>query len=87
MPADARPKQVMQVILKRDRVGNWFAVVQIELPDPSSADKPLLRSVGIDMGLSKFHALSTGELVENPRWYRKGETKLVRLQKMREMTP
>lgn len=81
IPDDAKIKQV---VLKRDKVGNWFAVFQIELPDPVPTEEPvILRSVGIDMGLASFLALSTGELIDNPRWYRQGEAKLAKLQKMR----
>lgn|SRR5574343_93177 len=80
LPDDAKPKQV---VLKRDKAGNWFAIVQIEMPDPLPTEKTVLRSVGIDMGLEVFLALSTGEMIDNPRWYRKGADKLAKLQKMR----
>jgi putative transposase len=37
-------------------------------------------AVGIDLGLLHFATLSTGETIENPRYYRKGEKRLVKLQ-------
>ena len=72
-------------ILKRDKLGHWFVVFQLEFPDKEFpiSDKP---SVGIDMGLETFAALSTGRLVENPRWFRMAEKKLATLQKRRART-
>ncbi len=37
-------------------------------------------AVGIDVGLLHFATLSTGETIENPRYFRKGEKKLEQLQ-------
>jgi putative transposase len=73
---------IKQVILKRDRVGNWHAVFQVELPDIEPASGPT-QSVGIDMGLEVFAALSTGEMIDNPRWFRVSEKKLAILQRKR----
>jgi len=56
----------------------WFVVFACEVEL-----KPLEKShvaVGIDLGLLHFATLSTGETIENPRYYRKGEMKLERLQ-------
>jgi putative transposase len=39
-------------------------------------------SVGIDLGLLHFATLSTGETIENPRYFRKGEKKLEKLQQV-----
>lgn len=56
---------ILQVVLKRS--GNkWYANLQIELPDPILIEREE-NSVGIDMGLSNLLALSTGELLDNPR--------------------
>ena len=79
IPDDAKIKMV---VLKRDKVGNWYAVFQIEVLDACLAvrDEP---AVGIDMGLEHFAALSTGELVDNPRWFRQAEEKVATLQRRR----
>jgi len=60
--------KIKMAILKRDRVGNWYIIFQVELPD---VDIPLRDgpAVGIDMGLTHFATLSTGEMIENPRWF------------------
>ena len=79
LPDDAKIKMV---ILKRDKLGNWYASLQLELPDPEPADI-MGPDVGIDMGLSSFATLSTGEQVDNPRWFRASEEKLAVLQRLR----
>jgi len=73
---------IKMVILKRDRVGNWYVIFQVELPDIdiSLRDEP---AVGIDMGLTHFATLSTGEMIENPRWFREAEEQLALLQRKR----
>jgi putative transposase len=74
--------QIKMDILKRDRVGNWYAVFQVELPNPQAA----VRSgpaVGVDMGLVQFLTLSTGEIIDNPRWFRENEETLGLLQRRR----
>jgi putative transposase len=80
----------MKVKLHRDRQGTiktctikregtcWYVVFSCEvkqhiLPVSDSV-------VGIDLGLLHFATLSTGETIENPRYFRKGAQKLARLQ-------
>lgn len=58
----------------QDRRGNWFLNVVIEVDDRKA--RPILNAVGIDLGLKEFAALSTGEKIDNPRYYRTLETKL-----------
>lgn len=79
LPADA---DIKMAVLKRDNLGRWFVVFQLEMPDsePASSDLP---EVGLDVGLETFAALSTGELIENPRWLRAAESKLATLQRQR----
>jgi putative transposase len=74
--------QIKMVVIKRDNLGNWFATFQVELPDVEPLTTPT-QSVGIDMGLEYFATLSTGEAIENPRWFRASEERLAKLQKMR----
>jgi len=56
----------------------WYVVFACEVeaePLPVSHE-----AVGIDLGLLHFATLSTGETIENPRYFRKGEKKLQALQ-------
>src|ERR1700692_1735298 len=47
-----------------DARGHWFLNIVVKLPD--TPIRALQRSVGIDLGLEEFAALSTGEKIENP---------------------
>jgi putative transposase len=59
--------------------GKWFVSIVAERP---IARKPKRTEVvGVDVGLSTFATLSTGEKIKNPRWFRRGERKLARLQR------
>ena len=79
IPDDAKIKMV---ILKRDKLGNWYVCLQLELPDPEP-DDIMDPKVGLDMGLLSFATLSTGEQLDNPRWFRAAEAKLAVLQRHR----
>jgi len=59
--------------------GKWFASLCQEVeaePLPPSEE-----AVGIDVGLKTFAALSNGEFLENPRFFRKDEKALVKAQR------
>ncbi|CAN7776008.1 transposase [Variovorax sp. LjRoot290] len=58
----------------RDARGNWFLNVCIELPDV--APREIATGVGIDLGLKSFATMSTGEVIDNPRHFRRLEEAL-----------
>ena len=67
-----------EVTLKKTARG-WYCFIVCEVPDtlkcvPQSA-------CGIDVGTLDFLTISDGEKVPNPRFYRKSERKLVKLQR------
>jgi putative transposase len=65
---------------KRD--GNaWYVIFALELPDVIPAPHPGL-AVGIDVGLNSLVALSDGQTMDNPRWYRSTEAKLAHAQRI-----
>lgn len=77
IPSDAKIKHA---VVKR--VGErWYVCLMIELPDPGPRQSLTGSQVAIDVGLKSLAALSTGELVENPRWLRKNLIKLRKLQR------
>ena len=64
--------QVKTCIIKRD-ADQWYVCFSCEVEAeslPASDD-----AVGIDLGLLHFATLSTGETIENPRHYRRGQKK------------
>jgi putative transposase len=62
------------VTLKRE-AGHWYAAFSCDKV-PAHAYPPATSEVGIDMGLESFATLSTGEKIDNPRWYREAEARL-----------
>jgi len=70
------------VTLTRSRTGKWYACFSCEVepsPLPSTAEV-----VGVDVGLASFATLSTGVEIENPRFYRRDEADLKRVQKLKD---
>ncbi len=58
---------------------HWYAVFTCEIGKP----EPLAVSyedVGIDLGVTHFAALSTGEFIDHPRYFRHAEKKLAKAQ-------
>ena len=77
VPGEAKIKHA---VIKR--VNNrWFVCLMLELPQPEPKYTANRRQVGIDIGLKTLAALSTGELIDNPRWLRESLAKLRRLQR------
>jgi len=70
---------VKSVIVKREKSGKWFAVMQVE--DEPEPLPPTDSQVGIDVGIKYFLSDSDGNQVENPRFYEKTLEKIAKLQK------
>jgi putative transposase len=73
---------IKQVVIKRTATGEWYATFQIDLPEVT-VERHAGPAVGIDLGLEHFAALSTGELVPNPRWFRESQAALAQTQRRR----
>lgn len=65
---------VKHVVLKKS-LGKWYVYLQVEVPysEPPIHQGP---AVGIDMGLKSLLALSDGQLIDNPRWFRASQRRL-----------
>ena len=73
---EGKPKPVC---IRRTPTGKWFATISCEIeldPLPKSDEV-----VGIDVGLSSFATLSTGEQIANPRFFREEEKALAKAQR------
>jgi putative transposase len=60
----------------KDRKGNWFLNIVIDVATVAPGARQLVRGVGIDLGLKDFATLSTGEKIEAMRIYRGAEQAL-----------
>ena len=66
--------KIKHVVVKRD-LDRWYVCFQVEIPKPEIVERDK-NEVGIDMGLLSLLALSDGALIDNPRWFRSGKSKL-----------
>lgn len=65
---------VIKTMMIKREAGRWFAVFACEIePSPLSFNP---NTVGVDVGLTSFAVLSTGETIDNPRHYRRAERSL-----------
>jgi len=74
--------QIKTVTVRRAATGKWFVSFSVEtegcrLP-PSDA------AVGVDVGLASFATLSNGEKIANPRFLRRDEADLKRVQRRKD---
>ena len=71
--------KITTVTVSRDASGRYFVSL---LCDDSVAAKPAAQGlVGIDLGLTHFAILSSGEKIASPNTFRRNETKLAKLQR------
>ena len=77
------PENINQVTITRTTANNYYASILIE-----EEINPIIitefndtNTVGIDMGLVHFYTNSEGNTLENPRFYRKDEKKLAKIQR------
>lgn len=70
---------VTTVTVSKDCAGRYF--VSMLCTDHVQAKTPVSAKVGIDLGLSHFAILSTGEKIAAPNTFRKNEEKLAKLQR------
>jgi putative transposase len=65
--------------IRRTATGKWFVCFCCEV-GPEHLE-PSAEKVGIDVGLKVFAALSNGEFIENPRFFRRDEKALAKAQR------
>lgn len=67
------------LIIRRHSTGKWYACFLCEV---ESSPMPISeKAVGIDVGLTHFATLSTGETIPNPRFFRIDEKALAKAQR------
>lgn len=71
--------QVKTLTIQRDSVGNWYACFSCEVEPRPLPPSPFV--VGLDVGLTHFATLSTGEKIDNPRFFRTAEKALAKAQR------
>lgn len=70
---------IKTVTITRSATGKWFACFSVEIEAVPLG--PCATVVGIDVGLTHFASLSTGEQIPNPRFFRNEQGALARAQR------
>jgi len=66
---------------KQEACGHWYISIVTEQQVVPRTDRPVRTHIGVDVGLKSLAVCSTGETIDNPRWYRTQTRKLRRAQK------
>ncbi len=74
--------QVKTVTLRRSATGKWYAAFSCEVERRPYPPSPNI--VGIDVGLESFLTTSNGEKIANPRFFRRDEHDLKRVQSAKD---
>jgi len=70
--------KIKTLTIRRNTLGNWYACFSCIIePTPLPTT---YKTVGIDVGLTHFATISTGEQIPNPRFFRQDEQSLSRAQ-------
>ena len=86
-PIKGTPKTA---IVKCTPTGKWFVSISVEIGEEEITGRRLLactEAVGIDVGLTTFAYLSTGEEIANPRFFRAEEAVLARASRKLSKAP
>ena len=78
-PVEGTPKTVT---LTRSATGKWYAC--LSCATDAHPLPPTAHITGVDVGLESFATLSNGEKIDNPRFYRKDESDLKRVQQRKD---
>src|SRR5712691_1078054 len=71
--------KIKTLTIHKSSTGKWYACFSVECEPERLLERP--EQVGIDVGLKTFATLSTGEEIENPRFFRKEEKALAKVQR------
>jgi len=71
--------EVKALTIRRDVLGNWHACFSCEIDSEPLPPSPNV--VGVDVGLTHFATLSTGEHISNPRFFRQDKKSLAKAQR------
>lgn len=72
--------QIKTLTIIRSSTGKWFACFSVEM-EPETETASRIAAVGIDVGLTHFATLSTGEQIPNPRFFQKEQQALAKAQR------
>ena len=71
---------IYNITIKKTPTNKYFASLCVELPEKEYIE-PKYESCGFDLGLKDFCIFDSGEVIENPRYFRSSQEKLAKEQR------
>ncbi|MFD2729690.1 chemotaxis protein, partial [Enterococcus camelliae] len=71
--------RLMNVTISQSKSGKYFATFLVETENLQK--EPVIDSIGLDLGITHFCITSAGEKIDNNRFYRSLEQRLIREQR------
>ena len=71
---------IYNITIKKTPTNKYFASICCELPEKEYIE-PKFNACGFDLGLKDFCIFDSGEVIENPRYFRKSQIKLAKEQR------
>ena len=72
---------IYNITIKKNSIGKYFASLCCELPE-SKYIEPKFDACWFDLGLKDFAIFDSGEVIENPKYYRKTEYRIKKTQRI-----
>lgn len=78
---------IKRLTVHRDGTGCWFACFSVEIYDREPIAVHTIDAIGIDVGLESFATLSNGDVIENPRFFKRDQKRLAKLSRQVSESP
>ena len=76
---------VIKTCTVKRHIDHWYACFSLELPDPDpQTQREIKKAIGVDVGLKSLLTLNNGDTIDNPRWFRKSEKKVAKVQRRKD---
>lgn len=72
---------IYNITIKKTHTNKYFASLCVEIEEPEYI-KPKFYACGFDLGLKDFAIFDSGEVIENPKYYKKTEYKIKKTQRV-----
>lgn len=72
---------IYNITIKKTHTNKYFASLCVELEEPEYVE-PKFDVCGFDLGLKDFAIFDSGEVIENPKYYRKTECRIKKTQRV-----
>lgn len=72
---------IYNITIKKTQTNKYFASLCCELPEPDYIE-PKFNACGFDLGLKDFAIFDSGEVIENPKYYRNTEFRIKKTQRV-----